>query len=690
MTQLYIENQQVDLSADFSALLTFAIDDIKDFSAKNTSFSKTIILPGTARNNQIFGQLFDVKAASTYNEGLPNYGYNFNAAKSARALLFQDQIQQFKGIIRLLEIVIDNGSVEYEVAVFGELSGLVLKLGNNKLENLDFSAYNHVWNVTNIAATWPLYNHGEGYFYPLIDYGKQSILKDKWDLTAFRPALFVKEYIDKMFAAAGYTYDCALFNTTRFKSLIIPYNRKEFTTLSTQILRATRGLTPWIWLDGGTSSVERLEFSTVVNTTFTDSLANSRFTYTPATTTTLNITFNIQGTYEASIEEFTIEINLNGSVIGTNSFVITPTGNTSPVPFSFSGAFTQVFAQNDYIDITASVSSPTSPIPGYLQVEGAALEINSNVAIITPMDSGDMCEINQHIPQNYLQKDFFSSIVKLFNLYVYDDINKANHVKIEPYVDFYDITDTGQDFTYKLDHGKPVRIKPMSELNARIYEFKWTSDSDYYNDLYKKRYNENYGDRIFDSNFEFTNAKETIEVIFSPSPLTGYTGEDKIFPSIFKLTNGVEEEIDSNIRILQANYITGVTSWKIEKPDGSGTLRTGTTYGYAGHLDDPDAPNADLNFGAVKELFFTLATGNISNNQFNVYWSSYMAEITDKDSKLLTGYFKFNPSDIYNLSFARYVYLDGSLWRISKIEDFNPSQPDVCKVELLKVIYKEY
>lgn len=195
MTQLYIENQQVDLSADFSALLTFAIDDIKDFSAKNTSFSKTIILPGTARNNQIFGQLFDVKAASTYNEVLPNYGYNFNAAKSARALLFQDQIQQFKGIIRLLEIVIDNGSVEYEVAVFGELSGLVLKLGNNKLENLDFSAYDHLWNVTNITASWTTPSAGAGYFYPLIDYGQQSILKDKWSLRAFRPALFVLSLI---------------------------------------------------------------------------------------------------------------------------------------------------------------------------------------------------------------------------------------------------------------------------------------------------------------------------------------------------------------------------------------------------------------------------------------------------------------------------------------------------------------
>ena len=44
ITEIFIENQPVDLTADISSLLTFAIDDIKDFASRSTAFSKTIIL----------------------------------------------------------------------------------------------------------------------------------------------------------------------------------------------------------------------------------------------------------------------------------------------------------------------------------------------------------------------------------------------------------------------------------------------------------------------------------------------------------------------------------------------------------------------------------------------------------------------------------------------------------------------
>ncbi len=50
--------------------------------------------------------------------------YNFNASKAANCVIYVDKIQVFKGIIRLLEITIDRGSIEYECVVFGELGGI--------------------------------------------------------------------------------------------------------------------------------------------------------------------------------------------------------------------------------------------------------------------------------------------------------------------------------------------------------------------------------------------------------------------------------------------------------------------------------------------------------------------------------------------------------------------------------------
>ena len=55
----------------------------------------------------------------------------------------------------------------------------------------------------------------------------------------------------------------------------------------------------------------------------------------------------------------------------------------------------------------------------------------------------------------------------------------------------------------------------MSEANARYYELKWKQDNDFYNEDYRKKYNEGYGDRIYDNGLEFAKDKETVEVIFA-------------------------------------------------------------------------------------------------------------------------------------------------------------------------------
>ena len=82
-TEIYIENQRLDLTKDISTEFTYAIDDIKDFASRNTSFSKTIVIPGNDANNKLFGHIFKFGSANAYNQGQPNVGYNFNAAKSA-------------------------------------------------------------------------------------------------------------------------------------------------------------------------------------------------------------------------------------------------------------------------------------------------------------------------------------------------------------------------------------------------------------------------------------------------------------------------------------------------------------------------------------------------------------------------------------------------------------------------------
>ena len=272
---------------------------------------------------------------------------------------------------------------------------------------------------------------------------------------------------------------------------------------------------------------------------------------------------------------------------------------------------------------------------------------------------------------------------------VTEDKSIDKHLVIEPWASFYNTTPSSyEDWSDKIDRDKQIRMKPMSEINSRYYELNYRQDNDYYNELYKKKYNEGYGNRIFDNGFDFARDKETVEVIFSGTPLVGYVGEDKVASTIFKKTNDVEERIDSVIRVMQCKKITGVASWKIM--DSASTVVTGTDYGYAGHLDDPDAPDADICFGVPKELYFTLSTGNLSNNLFNAYYSGYMAEITDKDSRLLQCMIKLNEVDIFNLDFATFKFIDGGLYRLAKLIDYSPGTNDLTKAEFLRTIYTTY
>ncbi len=151
-TEIYIENYQVDLVEDISTDFTYTIDDVKDFGAKNTSFSKTISLPGTAKNNQIFGFVFDLGNANVTNDALPNVNSNFNASKVANCRILIDKIQIFKGVIRLLEIVNQSGTIEYQCSVYGDLGGFISQLGNSRLEDLDFSDYDEDWTFSNITS----------------------------------------------------------------------------------------------------------------------------------------------------------------------------------------------------------------------------------------------------------------------------------------------------------------------------------------------------------------------------------------------------------------------------------------------------------------------------------------------------------------------------------------------------------
>ena len=677
-TEIYIDNYQLDLTKDISAEFTYAIDEIQDFATRNTSFSKTIILPGNDTNNKLFGNIFEFGVSNQNNPSEPNVGYNFNATKSVPCIILVDKIQIFKGVLRMLEILIDGKSIEYEVCVFGELGGFINALGNYKLEDIDFGIADQTWNAATIATSWDNIS-GTGVYFPLIDNGGVSVTagasyKVDFSFDAFRPALFVKQYLTKILDDSGYTYEFPLLSTALMDRLVIPNNQKTLTKSTQDALVATAKTKNY------TTASDNIEFDVSTAGNFTVTGSGSIFTYNSGTPFAGSIVLNVGGIINAisPSSDFTIQLRKNNTPISVVTYTLPGSGYNFFANLNVA-SITLVNTDVLDVDIIGNLSD--------LDIEQGYFNIISSNPTQTTINYGETIVINDTIPKGVFQKDFFASIVKMFNLYVYEDKLVEKKLIIKPFIDFYD--GTRIDWTDKVDRGSVIRLKPMSEFTARYYDYKYKQDNDFYAENYRKKYNEGYGDLIYDSENEFVKEKDSTELIFASTILYQLTGTDKIYSTIYKLSNEntKEDKMDSVIRILQAKKITGMTSWALK--NGATTLASYTDYGYAGHLDDPFNPLADINWGATKEVFYS-ASAVTAANLFAGYWSEYIAEITDKDSKLLTCSLKLNEIDIYNLDFSKLIYIDGSLWRLNKVIDYNPMDFNTTKVELLKVIELNY
>jgi len=675
-TEIYIDNYRLDLTKNISAEFTYAIDEIQDFATRNTSFSKTIVLPGNDTNNKLFGNIFEFGNANLYNGAIPNVGYNFNATKSVPCIILVDKIQIFKGVLRMLEIIIDDRSIEYEVCVFGELGGFINALGNKKLEDIDFGIADTNWTYTNIQNSWDNIS-GTGVYFPLIDYGVESTNKVDFSFDAFRPALYVKQYLTKILDGSSYTYDFPLLSTALMNRLVIPHNQKTLTRKDTTQFIATPN-------NANYPIASKVAFTASQLGPFLVNFANNTFTYNSATTTTINFQVVISGAIiDANTTYFDIALRKNGVNISSQGF----TPNTFDYIFTADLSVDNITVNNtDYFDIF--VTSDAGSGFGY-DITGDTILVGTEIIQEVAVAYGDPIVINDTIPRGIFQKDFFASIVKMFNLYVYEDKLVEKKLIIKPFIDFYDGSQV--DWTDKVDRSSVMRLKPMSEFTARYYDYKYKQDNDFYAENYRKKFNEGYGDYIYDSENEFVKEVDATELVFAGTVLYRKTGTDKIYSAIYKLSNEntKEDKMDSVIRILQAKKITGVTTWSIRNGVGGSVIASYSDYGYAGHLDDPYNPQADINWGVTKEVYYN-PTSVTAANLFNGYWSEYIAEITDKDSKLLTCSLKLNEIDIYNLDFSKLIYIDGSLWRLNKVLDYNPMDFNVTKVELLKVIELTY
>jgi hypothetical protein len=747
MIRVFIEGKEIDLKEDITMDLNYAIADIMELDKRNTQFSKTIIIPNTNFNSEVFGYIYDIDVQNPFNESLPNVGINFNPTKKAQATIYKDNIAVFKGICRLISVTINKGEINYEINLFGRLKDILYELGETYIYELDWTDQDYIYNST----TWnTIYSDkryaGDGllpyeFCMPMVDYGDVVDL-DVWDWKQFKPAVFIREILIRIFNHAGFVSDPALFapffNTNYFRHLVLINGERGvgqylkdvaqyevvnagYDDYCTQVYLNDFELHGWLPFNS-TPIYNNGGLWNYVNTTFTSALGfvyqRYYLQYTGVSALSFNVTTNFQiavkwkdlGWQEGGWCQVFLRVKDSADNFVTNlwtEFFVFPDGlpvggeYVKVFNVNFNGQYT--FNPNDKIEIQLYGSAyENDQYLGMVQLGCFAMDYSNNGFIgnitfnfpsvqFTPLSAGSTAKISEQLPRGIKCVDLFKTIILMHNLYVEQDDNQDNLLHITPYPLYYDYDITkSADWTYKLDHNQEIRIIPLSELKAKRYKFTYTNDNDYWSESYAKRFNKEYGEKIESIDNDFLDTEEEIKLITSPCINVKPDDTDRVYLSLYKLDGTTKKPDKFKPRIAYFNNLIE-SDYPYAIYDGAtfiyySPVAYGYRYGYAGHFDDPINPTLDCNFTLPEEVYFSpsLVTGA---NLYETFWKKLISEISDKDSRLLIGYFKLDSYDVENIDFARLIKIHNQYYKLIKIENFNPNSDTLAKVHLFKVLY---
>lgn len=744
MVEVLIEDvHRLDVNEGFDFSFNYSIADIRTPESRQTEYSKTIVCPATHNNNLLFGHIFDVNGGNPFDSSQPNIGYNFNPNKKAKAVILMDGMPVFKGSIQLRKIPIKSQVMSYEVVLLGSAIDIFAKIRNKTINGVDddgnrfinLSDLDHILSADNQQATWTA-QIGEGYVYPLIDYGhvfSNSPTGHKaYRVDQLLPSIYVKELVDRIFDFAGFTYTSDFFGSVLWNRLILTantgtytlddqsYNNLFFLANSTSSTSITITQTENVGIPQGFPQNTVLNWGEV-DIPFDNEVQDLGDIYEPSTgegtmPTIRQHQFGVR--IKASVDHVTglgstnIYIEDRVKIYRVRNGATTLIHEELLIPHDFTP--TDVGTNLDYdigtlsplIDVEVGDVFYVGTIETYKINHSSHTFTHTydfdctfyNIPRRDGIFEGETVSISPMLHDGIKMVDFLTSLIKMFNLYLEIDPSNDQNLLIEPRDDYYDNSDTIKDWTHKLDRSGNIDVTPISTVVASEYNFNYTEDGDYYNTKYNNIHGKIYGSRRVEIDNDFNKGSKDIDVIFSPTPLVNDGDSSRIIPKIYDedVSNGAQP-FGANIRLLYYGGMKPSTPlWQHSQEStwggGAATFYENfDEYPYAGHLDDPINPNIDLSFAMPFQLFYAENgnTGQLSytsGNLFNLYHSRHYNEITHKDGKLLTGMFRLRSLDIANLNFADLILIDNTYWRLNKIENYNPFKEGLTKVELIKVI----
>lgn len=712
---------QVDLTESVSLPITKTIIDIREPEKRQSDYSKTITLPGTSNNNKIFNHIFKLDR-STINETTINYQPDFNPNLKVDAILYRSGIPQITGYLQLNNIKRTDGDIEYEVIIIGKFANMFQDLGEKNLNELDLSAYSHDWTRDNIVNSWDTsiiknnatyvnFNvsgvpNGDGYVYPLIDRGNSVGFGEiTYPLSTMYPSVYVKQIVDSIFSESGYRYESAFFNSTRFKRLIVPFSGGEFRMSAAEVENRTfdASITSPYAFAQTANTLQIIDFDTLNKDTTPSGFDISTDKFTMPAGIAGEVTYRCELSYDITNTSGGALPNPSATFMVLAIIKVDSLGATSVL------STTQELVSTDGLAAAASLSktisaqsNPTMINAGdevYCAINFVTINYADTDITITAKNNsyffnspsslyqeGSGINIASVLPEKVKQADFLTWLIRAFNLYYQVDQIDSKKFIIEPRDEFY--LNEFEDITSYLDVSKEIDIAPMGLLDFRNFEMQYKEDDDEFNKKYQEVYREAYATKKFNVNNDFIKGDKTVQLGFSASPLSDSNLHTRIMTKIRPedFTTGKKDMPTYNTRLLYyggiINDVRGFTM--TYGASGSSTY----SFPYAGMLDNVYSPTFDLGCGISRAINYGgyIRDGALITDAtlFNLYWKRTIEEITDKDSKVVTAYFKFSPLQLSKLSFRKFYQIDKQFYRLHSVE-YDLSSKDTTKVQFLKL-----
>ena len=738
--ELYINSRLVDIDQSIPFPLTFNISDIKDISSRKGNKSKTIKIPGTLTNHQLFTSVFlltSTEKISTTTSGI----VNFDPSIKAPCQYYNNGLLEFNGIAQLMECNLNNGVWSFEITLVSDTIDYIASLKKIKVNELDFSEYGHNLTLNDQQETWNGFNQingvstsiktgadwdGIGYYYGLIDYGYSRPTADTFAVDNIPLQVFVYGIMEKIFQYAGITWSSNFLESQRFKRLLLAYYGGALPTITPGIsandsatttennnaggfimngTAATSGQ-PIVWFPDATM-IDNYD-GTIVTDPSSQVIATSPLKFRASSIGMFQVQYS--GTHDVDIStaigaflscEYNVSliVKKNNIVISTDQIyngvlnLATMPIATTTFSFNFNRSVNMLINDELTFEIMLTRTNLNLLVTTYATYSvtqtvtstGATLDVIKSQQALTP---GSAVSVASFLPDMTCDV-FLKGIITAFNLYLKPNANNATILEIEPLADFYNSSLDALEWSYLLDSSKEIKVTPTINFSAKNYEFEFENEDDYWNTKYKNEFSEQYGSFVLSSQSQYATETTTMKLPFSQHPLAVIDTTNLIVPRSYQINfdefgNGQIVLKKGKSFIVQLGELRA-GNW--EHRDEFGTDFPQVVYPYVGHLDDIDAPTFDLNFGVPQVVYY--AATIYTNNNLYAYHEKFIKEIVSRFGKLLTCYMMIDSDIINKLDFRNLINIDGVVYRLQKINDYDSGKGQSTLVELIRILEGE-